>query len=158
MAFLIIEDYLREDFHYTAYSTISYIQKGPRSPQDDVIEFQPARIYELPPMKELKDFLEATRAEENEIAFVKEEMSPENIAQPSVQPEMLRKRRILSENSSSEDEVRGNLSCSIKDVEAMIDRRVESKLRKILGDNEAGSSADVIVVTPKKETEIIEID
>lgn len=28
IAFLLINSYLREDFHYTAYSTISYIKKG----------------------------------------------------------------------------------------------------------------------------------
>lgn len=31
IAFLLVNSYLREDFHYTLYSTISYIKKGPRS-------------------------------------------------------------------------------------------------------------------------------
>lgn len=31
VAFLLINSYLREDFHYTAYSTLSYIKKGPRA-------------------------------------------------------------------------------------------------------------------------------
>lgn len=28
VAFLLIHDYLKEDFHFTPYSTISYIKKG----------------------------------------------------------------------------------------------------------------------------------
>lgn len=28
MAYLLINGYLKEDFHYTAYSTISYIKEG----------------------------------------------------------------------------------------------------------------------------------
>ncbi|KAK3927929.1 ATP-dependent DNA helicase Q1 [Frankliniella fusca] len=31
VAFLLINSFLREDFHYTAYSTLSYIKKGPRA-------------------------------------------------------------------------------------------------------------------------------
>lgn len=31
VAFLLISSFLREDFHYTAYSTLSYIKKGPRA-------------------------------------------------------------------------------------------------------------------------------
>lgn len=31
IAFFLIQSYLREDFHYTAYSTLSYIKKGARS-------------------------------------------------------------------------------------------------------------------------------
>ncbi|XP_065209170.1 ATP-dependent DNA helicase Q1-like [Planococcus citri] len=30
VAFLLINDYLKEDFHFTPYSTISYIKKGPK--------------------------------------------------------------------------------------------------------------------------------
>lgn len=139
IAFLILGNYLREDFHYTAYNTISYIQKGPQSPQDDEIEFQPSRIYNLPPMKELKNFLEATASK-------------------------TRKRQI---SVSSDDDSHGKLmSTSFKnsDLDKLIDTKVESKLRKILGNNDGDGAAaacvddDVILLSPKKESEVIEID
>lgn len=45
VAFLITKDFLREDFHYTAYSTISYILKGQLLPEtDELEEFQPSRF------------------------------------------------------------------------------------------------------------------
>lgn len=55
---LIINDYLREDFHYTAYSTNSYVVQGPRIPKECDIEFNPSRIYELPPIQKLKTYYE----------------------------------------------------------------------------------------------------
>lgn len=58
LAYLIINDFLREDFHYTAYSTNSYIVQGPRIPNDNEIDFLPSRIYELPSIKELKNYFE----------------------------------------------------------------------------------------------------
>nr|AGC92678.1 ATP-dependent DNA helicase Q1-like protein [Heliconius erato] len=39
IAFLLIEGYLIEDFHYTAYSTISYIKKGPNLEAVDDTDF-----------------------------------------------------------------------------------------------------------------------
>lgn len=49
VAFLIIKDYLKEDFHFTAYSTISYIKKGSRIAQEnDRIVFYGARVLDLP--------------------------------------------------------------------------------------------------------------
>lgn len=165
VAFLIINDYLREDFHYTAYSTISYIQKGPVSPQDDEIEFQPARIYDLPPVSELKDFFEATAVDQQVTPVVQSSKSPEK-------PKLIKRRRRFS--SSSEEDSNDNLfSTSLRDsdLEKLIEKKVESKLRKILGENEAGSSRlsdagpsrcsqesdDVVILTPQKQ-EIIEID
>lgn len=48
IAFLLVENYLIEDFHYTAYTTISYIKKGPNIDlcQDPDFEFKmPLRKY-----------------------------------------------------------------------------------------------------------------
>ncbi|CAG9807850.1 unnamed protein product [Chironomus riparius] len=58
LVYLIINDYLREDFHYTAYSTNSYIVQGPKVPTDNDIEFNPSRVYELPPLQKLKSYFE----------------------------------------------------------------------------------------------------
>ncbi|XP_034243673.1 ATP-dependent DNA helicase Q1-like [Thrips palmi] len=52
IAFLLINSYLREDFHYTLYSTISYIKKGPRSAEakshssEILMEVRGARLQE----------------------------------------------------------------------------------------------------------------
>lgn len=57
LVYLILNDYLREDFHYTAYSTNSYIIRGPRIMNlDSEIDFHLSRIYELPPISELKKY------------------------------------------------------------------------------------------------------
>lgn len=49
VAFMILEKYLKEDFHFTAYNTISYIRKGPNVPKkENDILFHGARILKLP--------------------------------------------------------------------------------------------------------------
>lgn len=49
IAFMLLEKYLKEDFHFTAYNTISYIRKGPKVPKrDDDILFHGARVLKLP--------------------------------------------------------------------------------------------------------------
>ncbi|XP_026764824.2 ATP-dependent DNA helicase Q1-like [Galleria mellonella] len=48
IAYLLIENYLVEDFHYTAYSTISYIKKGPNMDlieDKDFVLCMPVRKY-----------------------------------------------------------------------------------------------------------------
>ena len=153
VAFLILNDYLREDFHYTAYSTISYIQKGPKAPEDE-IEFQPSRVNDLPPIKEMIDFLKATTS------------APKENTKPADHPQqaMPSNKRRISSSSDSEDKL---MSTSMKDsdLERLIEKKVESKIRKILADRDIETSTakddseDVIIVTPKMEAnEIIEID
>jgi len=58
LAYLIINDCLRENFQHTANSTNSYIVRGSRVPNDIDIEFNPSRIYELPSIQELKSYYE----------------------------------------------------------------------------------------------------
>lgn len=49
VAYLIVEKYLREDFHFTAYTTISYIRTGVRNAAtEEEIIFHRARILDLP--------------------------------------------------------------------------------------------------------------
>jgi ATP-dependent DNA helicase Q1 len=48
IAYLLINDYLKEDFQYTAYTTNSYITVGGRKPSKNVIKYQSSRIFELP--------------------------------------------------------------------------------------------------------------
>lgn len=49
VAFLIVKGYLKEDFHFTAYTTLSYIKMGNKIAQkDDRIVFYGARVLNLP--------------------------------------------------------------------------------------------------------------
>ncbi|XP_059607390.1 ATP-dependent DNA helicase Q1-like [Phlebotomus argentipes] len=49
IAHLILEEYLKEDFHYTAYSTNSYIKKGPRAlGEDAIVAVNRVRFLDLP--------------------------------------------------------------------------------------------------------------
>lgn len=53
IAFLIIKDHLKEDFHFSAYTTFSYIRKGKDLvTKDDNIIFYGARILNLPKIKD----------------------------------------------------------------------------------------------------------
>lgn len=53
IAFLIVKKYLKEDFHFSAYTTYSYIRKGARlATVDDRITFYGARVLNLPPTDE----------------------------------------------------------------------------------------------------------
>jgi hypothetical protein len=120
---------LREDFHYTAYSTISYIQKGPKSPEDDEIEFQPARVFELPPIKDIKHYLESL---------------PRSLEVPDSKPKP--KRRRIRDSAASEDDDSPNKfskSVSNAELEELIERKVEFKLRRLfVGNDEPSTSAD----------------
>lgn len=49
IAHLVIKDYLKEDFHFSTYTTYSYIRKGNRvATKDDRIVFYGARVHHLP--------------------------------------------------------------------------------------------------------------
>lgn len=50
VAYLITNQYLKEDFHFTAYATISYVVRGTRNAAlaNNPIEFQCARLHALP--------------------------------------------------------------------------------------------------------------
>lgn len=51
VAFLVVKKNLREDFHFSAYTTYSYIRKGPKlATADDRITFYGARVLNLPPI------------------------------------------------------------------------------------------------------------
>lgn len=53
VAFLIIKGYLKEDFHFSAYTTFSYIKKGEKRAQNgDRIIFYGARTFNLPELNQ----------------------------------------------------------------------------------------------------------
>lgn len=79
VAHLITTDHLKEDFHFTAYSTISYIKRGPINAvkSSQPIEFQLARVLSLPnTMRDNNDETAAAASSSDEdVQFVSETMS-----------------------------------------------------------------------------------
>ncbi|GAB0095737.1 ATP-dependent DNA helicase [Sergentomyia squamirostris] len=68
IAHLILEEYLREDFHYTAYSTNSYIRKGQREyTAGDVIDISKIRFLDLP-----EKFPPVVEQSDDEVQFVRQ--------------------------------------------------------------------------------------
>ncbi|KAF9412533.1 hypothetical protein HW555_009002 [Spodoptera exigua] len=73
IAFLLLGSYLVEDFHYTAYSTISYIKNGPNmdAVQDDSFELtMPVRKYtsfdlQTPPPNDYKPIVALEQVDES---------------------------------------------------------------------------------------------
>lgn len=57
IAYLLINDYLREDIHFTSYTTLSYIVKGPRNLCEDH-DYIPSRVYQLPDISNMKKYYE----------------------------------------------------------------------------------------------------
>lgn len=84
VAYLITNHYLKEDFHFTAYATISYITRGIKNAAiaKHPIEFQCARLQPLPNLPSshntsaLNSTLEtATDGSGDEVVFVSESLS-----------------------------------------------------------------------------------
>lgn len=71
VAFLIVKEYLKEDFHFTAFTTNSYIRKGNRlATQNDRIVFYGARVLHLP---EASKELWSNPSDDEECVFVSED-------------------------------------------------------------------------------------
>lgn len=88
VAHLITTNYLKEDFHFTAYATISYITRGSQNAarSKNPIEFQCARILALPNASSLNASTESSNlnvtmttatddGSEDEVVFVSEDLS-----------------------------------------------------------------------------------
>lgn len=89
LAYLIIENYLKEDFHFTPYNTISYIKQGDRKLEKNAkILFNGARVYDLPDRKLLNPI-------DNDVEIVSEE----NLNESKVEKNKSSRKR-FSESSS----------------------------------------------------------
>lgn len=71
VAFLIVKEFLKEDFHFSTYTTYSYIRKGRRvATKDDRIVFYGARVLHLP---EANKELWTNTCDDDECVFVSED-------------------------------------------------------------------------------------
>lgn len=159
VAFLITNGYLKEDFHYTAYNTISYIQRGYVFIEDDEFEYQAARVLKLPSAKEVKRLqtsCESFTDNDNEVSFVSESKSPKSSKKRT------KRRNSESTNNSSDDDVLD------KDLNKLIRKKVKSQIAKYFDQPGKSSTVspstncksetddDVVLLSPKDE--IINID
>lgn len=97
VAFLIINDYLKEEFSFTPYATYSYLKAGPEMIPETGIMFQCARIYTLPNSKVFTDIpmIESPHTTTN----IKGEPSDEEVVFVS---ENRKRKRIIQESSSDD--------------------------------------------------------
>uniref|UniRef100_A0A336MJW4 ATP-dependent DNA helicase n=1 Tax=Culicoides sonorensis TaxID=179676 RepID=A0A336MJW4_CULSO len=107
IAFLIINDYLKEEFSFTPYATHSYIKCGPEIIPEDGIMFQCARIYKLP-----DDFkTETPKKSKINVTRVETTSDVEDAVEDEVvfvsSTEKKKRKRVIQESSesSSEEEV-----------------------------------------------------
>lgn len=91
IAFLIINEYLKEDFNYTAYSTISYITKGGRRPGDELL-FTGSRVLKLPPIDQIQKQKSSSASSE----------SPAKSPESSASKRKTNKRRISTSDEEEE--------------------------------------------------------
>jgi ATP-dependent DNA helicase Q1 len=152
VAFLIIEDYLREDIHYTPYSTISYIQSGHRTPPECEIEFQASSFQNLPSFDEIKEFYNTVTKERQQTEVVlRRELAELASNSPS------KRKRRYSDDSDNE-----NISMSSAALEKLIEKKLETKMKQFMSDKGEGSfSHDIIeddVMEIPLKHEVIDID
>lgn len=103
VAFLIVKGYLKEDFHFTPYTTLSYIKKGNKKVQtDDRIVFYGARVLNLPDTNALQRTIKAGRD-----SITGTDSDANSIAAPP-------RKKVKREKSERSDG--NNSSCSLMDT------------------------------------------
>ncbi|XP_063708364.1 ATP-dependent DNA helicase Q1-like [Culicoides brevitarsis] len=98
IAFLIINDYLKEEFNFTPYTTYSYIKVGPEIIPETGITFQCARIYKLPSAEKLNKT--PTKARNSNLD---DEEEAEEVVFVSSTEKKKRKRVVVEESSDDEE-------------------------------------------------------
>lgn len=137
VAYLIIKDFLKEDFHFSAYTTYSYVRKGGKlATADDRIVFYGARVLHLPEVtKELWGNLA-----DDDCVFVSEDHI---------------KRKKKSKKHKSQRKSRENSLCSSSlDGSFLSVSSIKSKRRRLSSDVASISSAQIDILqmpTPKSQ-------
>lgn len=123
VAFLLIKGYLKEDFHFTAYTTISYIKKGDRIVDEtDRIIFYGARVLLLP---ERKEFPKKEKENGEESVYLTDSDAP-----PAKKVKKEKKSKINGNNSSSHSEQESNVSMNSSRHESSPKKKNKSKHKK----------------------------
>lgn len=155
VAFLLIKGYLKEDFHFTAYSTISYIKKGDRIVDEtDRIIFYGARVLLLPERNEFtKKEKQAKKANEEESVYLTDSDAP-----PAKKVKKEKKSKTNGASSHSEQEL--NVSMNSSRHESSPKKKKKSKHEKTeqsMSNSPASEVGDDCVILVEG-SDVIEID
>lgn len=134
VAFLIVKEYLKEDFHFSTYTTYSYIRKGNRvATSSDRIVFYGARVLHLP---ETNKELWTNTCNDDECIFISEDQIKRK--------KKSKKHDKHDRSKSSQDE--NNFSYSSMDdshVSSISISKLKSKRRRLSSEVASVSSANV---------------
>lgn len=186
VALLLTKGYLKEDFHYTPYATLSYIKKGNLILQENTeIVFNGARVLELPKKfptddevifvaGEIKTKIKKRRSSTDEKSLSKSKRKSESSKRDSTESEHRSKKG--RSNTSDLDISISESNCSFtgserrkkkskKSKNKLVDEIIEKERRKSkcsynedsdVCKVEPNSGDDVVLIQPSDE--IIEID
>lgn len=138
VAFLIVKEFLKEDFHFSTYTTYSYIRKGSRvATKDDRIVFYGARVLHLP---EANKELWTNTSNDDECIFVSEDKIKRK-------KKVKKEKRDRSKNSHEENSFTYS-SMDDSHVSATSIPKLKLKRRRLSSEVASVSSANVDA-TPK---------
>ncbi|KAL9702514.1 hypothetical protein quinque_006032 [Culex quinquefasciatus] len=156
VAFLIVNDYLKEEFQYNAYTTLSYIAKGDAYVGEEGIRFQAAREYRVPKESLLESDCEVLSDGSKSTPSSSKRKSSGSSSRDSGRATSTSSRR-SSDAESAERKRRRKTANEIKSKEREI---LSNELRnRNLTENGSAveSDGDDVLFVPNNE-EIIEID
>lgn len=129
VAFLIVKEYLKEDFHFSTYTTYSYIRKGSRlATKTDRIVFYGARVLHLP---EANKELWTNTCGDDECVFVSED------------PIKRKKKTKKDKHDRSKSSQDGNSSMDDSHVSSSSTAKLKKKRRRLSSEVASVSSANV---------------
>lgn len=133
VAFLIVKGYLKEDFHFSTYTTYSYIRKGSRvATKNDRIVFYGARVLHLP---EANKELWTNTGDDDDCVFISEDQ---------IKRKKKQKKEKLDRSRSSQEE--NNLNYSSMDdghMSSASREKSKTKRRRLSSEVASASSANV---------------
>lgn len=155
VAFLIVKGYLKEDFHFTPYTTLSYIKKGNKNVQkDDRIVFYGARVLNLPDTNALQrtmkcggDSIAGTDSDATSIA-----------APPRKKVKREKSERRSDGNISSSSLLDASRTSSASDISSKKKKhgKSETKHNSESSTSETGKADDDVIIV--EGSDVIEID
>lgn len=153
ITYLMLEGFLKEDFSYTAYSTISYIQRGNRLCNSTTqINFRGSQILNLPSKGICRLSLAPDDKNHIEIKTIADSTDEEIV------PKKKRKKSRRSSDDSLQQDKHGSFKSSRKSTSAKFDNLVSDVISKERARASRVVSIDDDVVLLPQQGEVIEID
>lgn len=170
LAFLIINDYLKEEFSFTPYATYSYLKVGPEIIPETGIMFQCSRVYKLPNPERLSSKVTPEKMTEvsmeisdEEVVFVSEKKKRKRVIQESSDEssadEPVMKSTPNSKRQSSQSSHNGSFKEKREKSIEIFDEHNQlagGSERRSLTD--VHSQEDLIVVSDQLESNVIDLD